>query len=127
MKTGKIGTSILDYAKVMEHQCANIEELMLKVLNECEVRGYSTQELCNAAGQVRQWYIAYCAKREELRAKYGKKKQVRFYPCDAKGNCVRGFCPTICNADEADELAMKLAEQMMKYGYKFDHMIIENI
>lgn len=47
------------------------------------------------------------------------------YPADKQGRCLRGFCPTICENDEADRIALDLMANMHKYGFKYDHIVIE--
>lgn len=47
----------MEFAKLMEHQCATIEELLAKVITECEIRGYSTAEMCKVCDDVKAWYV----------------------------------------------------------------------
>ena len=47
------------------------------------------------------------------------------YPADKQGRCLRGFCPTICESREADRIALDLAANMHKYGFKYDQIVIE--
>ena len=66
--------SVLEYAKVLEHQCDCVEELLLKVFNECEVRGYSTAKIVEIAKDVRTWYEENSKRRIELQKKLGTYK-----------------------------------------------------
>lgn len=49
----------------------------------------------------------------------------RLYPVDKQGRLLSGFCPTICESNEADRIALDLAANMHKYGFKYDHIVIE--
>lgn len=53
------------------------------------------------------------------------KKMVRVYPADKQGRCLRGFCPTICENEEADQMAHECARMMAKYGFKYDHIVVD--
>ena len=50
---------------------------------------------------------------------------MRVYPADKQDRCLRGFCPTICESSEADRIARDLAADMHKYGFKYDHIVID--
>ena len=50
---------------------------------------------------------------------------VRVYPADKQGYCMSGFCPTICEKEEAEQVAYDLAAAMLRHGFKFDNIIIE--
>lgn len=50
----------------------------------------------------------------------------RVYPADKQGRCLCGFCPTICESNEADRIALDLAANMHKYGFKYDHIVVED-
>lgn len=49
----------------------------------------------------------------------------RVYPADRQGRCLRGFCPTICKASDAERVARQLAADLQKYGFKYEQIIIE--
>lgn len=51
---------------------------------------------------------------------------MKVYPADRQGRCLRGFCPTICDSNEADKVALELAANMHKYGFKYDNIVIED-
>lgn len=52
--------------------------------------------------------------------------KTRVYPADAKGYCLRGFCPTICkNEQAAQKEALELEHSLRKYGFRYHHIVIE--
>lgn len=50
----------------------------------------------------------------------------RVYVADKTGRLLKGFCPTLCEDAEADKVAIDLARNMKKYGFKYDHIVIED-
>lgn len=49
----------------------------------------------------------------------------KVYPADAKGLCLRGFCPTICKDKQgAQKEALELEYSLRKYGFNFHHIEI---
>jgi hypothetical protein len=52
--------------------------------------------------------------------------RTRVYPADARGYCLRGFCPTICKSiEKAQREALELEFSLRKYGFKYHHIVIE--
>lgn len=50
------------------------------------------------------------------------------YPADKRGVCLRGFCPTVCDTEQdAQEQAEWLAAALFKYGYRYNHIVTEEI
>lgn len=50
---------------------------------------------------------------------------MRVYPADKQGMCLHGFCPTICSEQDAMPTALKLAADMKKHGFDYDHIVFE--
>ena len=53
------------------------------------------------------------------------KREKKVYPADKNGRCLRGFCPTICYASDAERIAKSLAADLQKFGIKYNKIIIE--
>ena len=49
----------------------------------------------------------------------------RLYPVNERGFILQGFCPTKCADEDAEGIAYELAEDLKKYGFKYDHIVIE--
>ena len=49
----------------------------------------------------------------------------RVYPVDKRGFILHGFCPKKCADEDADRIAFELADDLRKFGFSFDHIVIE--
>lgn len=47
------------------------------------------------------------------------------YPVNKRGFILQGFCPTKCADEDADRIAFELAADLKKFGFSFDHIVIE--
>lgn len=49
----------------------------------------------------------------------------RIFPAHKNGRCLKGFCPTLVDDDNADRVIFELASDLFVHNIKYDHIVAQ--